>query len=104
MLQTDTDTAWLASPYPLLKTQYAAHSIVAQRDGPLVNAGMLYVQNVRRGSGAAWALEEAARRVHLFLWNPEAVADLVPWARRPFFANADEQTIANDCLISAASF
>ena len=35
------------------------------------------------------------------MWNPEAVAAVVPWAKRPFFANADEQTIMNDVLISS---
>lgn len=101
VLQTDTDVAWLASPYPLLKTHFANHSLVVQHDGPLVNAGVIYVQNAREGSGAAWLLHELARRVHLFLWNPEAVAEHVPWARRPFFANADEQTLMNDVLISS---
>ena len=95
VLQTDTDVAWLASPYPLLKTHFANHSLVVQHDAPLVNAGVIYVQNAREGSGAAWLLQELARRVHLFMWNPEAVAAIVPWAKRPFFANADEQTIMN---------
>ena len=101
VLQTDTDVAWLASPYPLLKTHFANHSLVVQHDAPLVNAGVIYVQNAREGSGAAWLLQELARRVHLFMWNPEAVAAIVPWAKRPFFANADEQTIMNDVLISS---
>ncbi len=101
VLQTDTDVAWLASPYPALKTHFANHSLVVQRDGPLVNAGVIYVQNARRGTGAAWLLQELARRVHLFLWQPEAVGKHVPWARPPFFANADEQTLMNDVLISS---
>jgi hypothetical protein len=101
VLQTDTDVAWLASPYPLLKTHFANHSLVVQIDAPLVNAGVIYVQNAREGSGAAWLLQELARRVHLFMWHPEAVAEVVPWAKPPFFANADEQTIMNDVLISS---
>ena len=101
VLQTDTDVAWLASPYPLLKTHFGNHSLVVQQDAPLVNAGVIYVQNAREGSGAAWLLQELARRVHLFMWHPEAVAEVVPWAKPPFFANADEQTIMNDVLISS---
>ena len=101
VLQTDTDVTWLASPYPLLKSHFANHSLVVQRDAPLVNAGVIYVQNARRGTGAAWLLQELARRVNLFLWHPEAVKQHVPWAKAPYYANSDEQTLMNDVLISS---
>ena len=58
-------------------------------------------QNVTAGDGAAWVLTELARRLHLFILHPEAVATYVPWAKPPFYANVDEQTLMNDCLRSA---
>ena len=72
VLQTDTDVAWFASPYPSLKlgTLARAHLIV-QRDSPLVNAGVFYVQNVRRGDAAHWVLSELHRRIALFMYHPE---------------------------------
>ena len=73
VLQTDTDAVWLASPYPALKAVYGQQQIVAMADRPLLNAGVFYAQNVARGDGAAWVLEELARRIHLFLLKPEAV-------------------------------
>jgi hypothetical protein len=101
VLQTDTDAAWLANPYPALKGVYRQQQIVAMKDRPMVNAGVFYVQNVRDGDGAAWVLRELSRRIHLFMFHPEAVARYVPWARPPFFANVDEQTLMNDCVRSA---
>ena len=78
VLQTDTDAVWLASPYPALKAVYGQQQIVAMADRPLLNAGVFYAQNVARGDGAAWVLEELARRIHLFLLKPEAVKWCVP--------------------------
>jgi hypothetical protein len=101
VLQTDTDAVWLANPYPALKGIYAGQQIVTMEDRPMVNAGVLYVQNVREGDGAAWVLRELSRRIHLFMFQPEAVAWYVPWAVAPFFANVDEQTLMNDCVRSA---
>ena len=37
------------------------------------------------------------------MWHPETVRKVVPWASEPFFANADEQTIMNDCVLSATT-
>ena len=101
VLHTDTDVAWLGNPYPVLKGVFGSQNIVAMRDRPLVNAGVFYVQNVREGDGAAWVLRELSRRIHLFMFHPEAVQWYVPWAQPPFFANVDEQTLMNDCLRSS---
>ena len=57
----------------------------------LPQAGVFYLQNLRPDDGASWVVRETARRVHLFLWHPEAVKEVVPWAEEPYYANADEQ-------------
>ncbi len=102
VLQTDTDVAWFANPYPMLKRGGLGEAnLIAQHDTPLANAGVLYAQNVKPNDGAAWVLTETARRVHLFLYHPEAVAEHVSWAVPPYFSNADEQTLLNDALVSS---
>ncbi|KAL1498475.1 hypothetical protein AB1Y20_013800 [Prymnesium parvum] len=101
VLQTDTDVVWLANPYPALKQVFANVQLVAMQDRPMVNAGVFYAQNVERGDGAAWSLEELARRIHLFILKPEAVGHYVKWAQPPFYANVDEQTLMNDCIRSS---
>ena len=88
VLQTDTDVAWFANPYGVLKTgQFASGHIIAQWDAPFVNAGIFYVQNVRRGDGAAWVLAELHRRIALFMYHPDVVPSIVAWARKPYFSN-----------------
>ena len=49
-------------------------------------------------------------RIATFSFHPEAVPRLVPWARPPYFSNADEQTLLNDvhaglqpCIASAVT-
>ena len=101
VLQTDTDVVWLANPYPALKTAYGGQQLVTMSDRPLLNAGVFYAQNVKRGDGAAWVLEDLSRRIHLFYTKPEAVRWFVPWAQPPFYANVDEQTLMNDCVRSS---
>lgn len=102
VLQTDTDVAWFANPYPLLKLGLVGRTnLVSQWDAPFVNAGCFYVQNVQPGDGAAWVLTELHRRIRLFMFTPEAVKKHVPWAAPPYFANSDEQTLMNDVIISA---
>eukprot|EP00966_Prymnesium_polylepis_P024361 561026-Prymnesium_polylepis.1 len=45
VLQTDTDVAWFANPYPALKSgAIGGHDLVVQPDLPLANAGVLYAQ------------------------------------------------------------
>ena len=51
---------------------------------------------VRPGDGAAWVMQELSRRIHLFLTTPQAVAWYVPWAKPPFYANVDEQTLMQE--------
>ena len=53
-------------------------------------------QNVRAGDAASWVLKELTRRMHLFLFHPEAVKTYVPWAVPPYYSNPDEQTLLND--------
>ena len=57
----------------LFLRQVGNHSLIVQRDGPIANAGIIYVQNVRAGDAASWVLQELTRRMHLFLFHPEAV-------------------------------
>ncbi len=101
VLQTDTDVAWFASPYPIMKTTYAQAKLISQRDSPLVNAGVFYVQNAKPGDGVDFVLSELARRIELFMFHPEAVKRYVPWAVAPYYANSDEQTLMNDVLITS---
>ena len=105
VLHLDSDTVWFANPYPLLKTAYAESQLVFQQDNPFVNAGVFYVQGVRRGDGAAWVLQELNRRIERFTYRPESVRDLPHsgWARAPYFANADEQANLNDVVASSLS-
>ena len=58
-------------------------------------------QGASPGSGVAWVLEEMFRRIDTFMFHPEKVAEVVKWARPPFFSNSDEQTIMNDVVISS---
>lgn len=102
VLQTDTDVAWFHNPYGVLKSGENGHAnILAQWDAPYVNAGVFYVQGLRKGDGGSWVLSELHRRIALFMYHPEAVKVVVPWAVAPYFSNADEQTLMNDVLISA---
>ena len=102
VLQTDTDVAWFSNPYPQLKGgSLARANLIAQHDEPFVNAGVFYAQNIKPDGGAAWLLKETARRVHTFLYHPEEVRRVVKWAKPPYFANADEQTLMNDVLVSS---
>jgi hypothetical protein len=93
---------WFANPYPLFKGVMAAHSLIAQVDGPFLNAGIFYVQHVEYGDATAWALEELNRRIGRLTYHPESVAQLPhsSWARAPYFANADEQAGPNDVIAS----
>ena len=54
----------------------AAHSLIAQVDGPFLNAGIFYVQHVEYGDATAWALEELNRRIGRLTYHPESVAQL----------------------------
>ena len=103
VLHLDADAVFFANPYPLLKGPMAKHALIAQVDGPFVNAGVFYVQHVVRGDAAAWALQELNRRINRFTYQPESVAALPHsrWARPPYFANADEQAILNDVVASS---
>ena len=102
VLHLDGDTVWFANPYPIFKTLYKEHSLVFQTDNPFVNAGVFYVQNARKGDGAAWVLEELNRRIERFTYHPETVKELPNsgWSTPPHFANADEQANMNDIVAS----
>ena len=102
VIQTDTDVAWFANPYPALKAGVlAAHQLVVQPDLPLANAGVLYAQRIGAADPAAWVLRETVARIHTFSFHPDAVPSVVSWAQPPYFSNADEQSILNDVLASA---
>ena len=68
------------------------------RDVGLANAGVLYA---RPGPCALGLLEETAWRIQLLQLHPEIVARIVPFARQPFYANSDDQTLLNDAILSA---
>lgn len=97
VLQADTDTVWLYDPLPVLRSMPA--SVITMDDAPIANAGVMYA---RPGSAAAQhLLDDVAWRVQLFQNWPEAVARVVPWARPPYYANSDDQTLLNDVILSA---
>ena len=41
------------------------------------------------------------RRVQLFQNWPEIIPSVVPFAKPPFYANSDDQTLLNDAIVSA---
>ena len=97
VLQADTDTVWLHDPFLMLRQM--GSSIISMRDVGLANAGVVYA---RPGSGAAHRLlEEVAWRIQLFQNFPEIVGRIVPFARPPYYANSDDQTLLNDAILSA---
>ena len=92
----DLRLASLDTRYGHLKTgEPARGNLIVQWDAPFVNAGVFYAQNVKRGDATHWVLAELHRRIALFMYHPEAVQDVVPWARPPYFANSDEQASAH---------
>lgn len=96
MLQTDTDVVWFTDPYPALYSHpLAQQALIIQKDLPFANAGVIYAR-AGAGRGSAWVLHELQARIATFSFHPEAVPRLVPWARPPYFSNADEQTLLND--------
>ena len=98
VLQADTDTVWVHDPFRMLRRMQGS-SIIAMKDIGLANAGVVYA---RPGSRAAHRLlEEVAWRVQLFQNHPAVVPRIVPFARPPYYANSDDQTLLNDCLLSA---
>ena len=98
VLQADTDTVWVHDPFRMLRLMKEA-SVIAMKDVGLANAGIVYA---RPGSRAALRLlEDVAWRVQLFQNHPEIVQRLVPFSSPPFYANSDDQTLLNDCLLSA---
>ena len=103
VLQTDTDVVWFADPYPgLYAGPLARQAFIIQKDLPLANAGVLYAR-AGAGAGSAWVLRELQARIATFSFHPEAVPRVVPWARPPYFSNADEQTLLNDVLTSSVA-
>lgn len=84
-------------PFPFLRLMRGS-SIVAMKDIGLANAGIIYA---RPGSDAAQLiLDETAWRVQLMQNHPEIVPQLVPFAKAPFYANSDDQTLLNDVIVS----
>ena len=102
VLQTDTDVAYFANPFPALKSgALGEHQLVVQPDLPLANAGVMYAQRIAPNDAAAWVLRELIDRIRAFSFHPELVPRILPWARPPYFSNADEQSLLNDCLTTA---
>ena len=97
VIQSDTDTYWFRDPFPVLEIMNS--SVVVQSDGPFANAGLVYA---RPGSAEALhMLDDVAWRIRLFQNRPSIVSRLVSFAKDPFYANSDDQTILNDAIQSA---
>jgi len=98
VLQADTDTVWMHDPFRMLRLMRDA-SLVIMRDVGIANAGVVYA---RPGSMSALRLlDEVAWRVQLLQNHPEIVARIVPFARPPYYANSDDQSLLNDAIVSA---
>lgn len=95
IIQSDTDTFWYADPFSVLDAIPAP--IVFQQDRPIANAGLFYV---RRHPLVYRLLEDIVWRVRLMQHAPDAVRFLVSWAKQPYYANSDDQTILHDVLLS----
>ena len=73
-------------------------SIITMKDTALANAGVVYA---RPGSAKAQELlDDVAWRVQLFQNWPEIVPEIVPYAKPPYYANSDDQTLLNDAIVS----
>ncbi len=97
VLQCDTDTVWTYDPFPMLHA--FPSTIVAMRDSGLANAGIVYA---RPGGPKAQAmLDDVAWRVQLMQNWPDVVPTMVSFARPPYYANSDDQTLLNDAIVSA---
>ena len=60
------------------------------------------LQKAEETLGAAQTLlEEVAWRVQLMQNHPEIVGKIVPFARSPYYANSDDQTLLNDAIVGA---
>ena len=66
-------------------------------------AHVCHTARVPSGAGHGTALlEELAWRIKLFQRAPEAVGLVVAFAKPPYYANGDDQTLLNDCIVSFA--
>ena len=99
ILQVDTDTTWVHNPLPALRAMHQS-SIIVMKDLPFVNAGVIFA---RPGSPEAQRLlDDVAWRVQLFQNHArEVIGRLVHYAREPYYANSDDQTLLSDCFLSA---
>ena len=67
VLQLDSDLVVLGNPFPHIRHRYPRVGLLAQRDAPIINTGILFAQHVR-GSNESdavveWLLAEANNRL-----------------------------------------
>lgn len=82
VFQCDLDVGWIANPFPLFRAIPDA-SVLAQTDGSLVNAGVIYFRHGSADAVALWLLNE--------------------WSNRLMGLGGDEQTTLHDVLTTMAS-
>ena len=99
VFQADSDSIWQRNPWPVIRNLPERCSIVVQQDGPFANAGMIIAR--KPSQAAQRLLDEVAWRVQMFQHRPSVIGRLVAFARRPYYANSDDQTILNDAIQSA---
>lgn len=98
VIQADTDTLWNHDPFPVLRSMPS--SLIIMRDiGSICNAGLIYARPGSRHTRDI--IDEVAWRVQLFQNYPDTVARLVHYAKPPYYANSDDQTILDDVVLSA---
>lgn len=99
VFQADSDAIWMRDPWPVFRRLPEACRITVQADGPIANAGMIFT---RPGSSASqMLLDDVAWRIQVFQNRPSIIAEVVKFAREPFYANSDDQSILNDAIQSA---
>lgn len=101
VFQADMDMVIHKDPWPVFRQMTQKCSILVQNDRPIANAGMI-VARPNSAEGLSLLLD-VAWRVQVFQHRPSVVKKVVPFAKPPFYANSDDQTILNDAIISAVT-
>ena len=95
VLQLDSDLVVLGNPFPHIRHRYKRVGLLAQRDAPIINTGILFAQHVR-GSNESdavveWLLAEANNRL---VWAAPGFGGMAQ--------HANDQATFNDLVIEAA--
>ena len=97
ILQVDTDTTWVHNLLPALRDA----PVVDRRDeGPALGQRWRHLRAAGVARGAAPPRRRGVARPAL-PEPPGGHRPLVHYAREPYYANSDDQTLLSDCFLSA---